>query len=98
MTFLRKKPVFLAIILGLVAISSFAVSYSVMTSVSTPVSSGLTVIGGSCCSVDTAGATACALETEAQTTAAVDSCCAVGTEVNTANAELENQNTVASTE
>ncbi len=58
MTFLKKKPVYLALLLGLVAISSFAVSYNVLTSsqltnapsVDCTASTKAAVLGGSCCS------------------------------------------------
>lgn len=45
----NKKPIILGLLLCLVAVSSFAVTYTVFSTTDSPVNSAMTVIGGSCC-------------------------------------------------
>lgn len=105
MTVFNKKSIILGLLLCLVAVSSFAVTYSVFSTTDSPVNGAMTVIGGSCCDIEAASceldavktAAACPIEAQTQSVASTEvescengsACCA---------AEANTSSTVASTE
>lgn len=102
---LNSKPIILGLLLCLVAVSSFAVTYTVFSTTNSPVNGAMTVIGGSCCDV---GAASCDMDTattaestpidiQSQTVALTESescelsgaCCAAEAETSTSVASAE---------